>query len=211
MQPDEVDTKKIYMKHSRFVIPDKCSMIQIPKNASSTTAMWLRPEYESSRLPVENENLIAILREPMDRWRSGISQAIKCDWTELHLLTKLFDKGRTMVDFHTLPQYLYLWMYRKHNIKFYTFGPNVINEISSDYDIPYTQNISENTSEDRSKTYDVIDRYLDDNPEFIDLIKSTYIEDYKLFEQHIMPNKITVRALPSRMIPGMMTYLQLTL
>ena len=161
--------------------------IHIPKNASSfikgvligSGGFW----HHSETLINSNENLI-MLRDPIDRWCSGITQYLHNSKQDLSAV-EIFDK--ITFDDHTDLQTYFLqgvdldhatFMFVDENLR-----ANLANWI---YDHGYRTNVdiaieyNANGEDDRATTKNHYAELLDQNPEFVLKLQQHFEEDYKL-------------------------------
>ena len=161
--------------------------IHIPKNASSfikgvligSGGFW----HHSETLINSNENLI-MLRDPIDRWCSGITQYLHNSKQDLSA-DEIFDK--ITFDDHTDLQTYFLqgvdlshatFMFVDENLR-----ANLANWIynhgyRTNVDIAIEYNAS--GEDDRATTKDYYTKLLDQYPEFVLKLQQHFEEDYKL-------------------------------
>jgi hypothetical protein len=162
--------------------------IHIPKNASSfvkgvligSGGFW----HHSETLINSSENII-VLRDPIDRWVSGITQYLH-NSNQIDMPAELiFDK--VTFDDHTDLQTYFLqgadltkstFMFVDDNLR-----ANLANWI---YDHGYRTNVdiaieyNASSEDDRATTKDYYTKLLDQNPEFVLKLQQHFEEDYKL-------------------------------
>ena len=161
--------------------------IHIPKNASSfvkgvligSGGFW----HHSETLTNSSENLI-VLRDPIDRWLSGITQYLHNSKQDLSI-NEIFDK--ITFDDHTDLQTYFLqdvdlshatFMFVDENLR-----ANLANWIynhgyRTNVDIAIEYNAS--GEDDRAATKDYYTNLLDQHPEFVLKLQQHFEEDYKL-------------------------------
>jgi len=161
--------------------------VHIPKNASSfikgvligSGGFW----HHSETLINSNENLI-MLRDPIDRWLSGITQYLHNSKQDLSA-DEIFDK--ITFDDHTDLQTYFLqgvdlghatFMFVDENLR-----ANLANWI---YDRGYRTNVdiaieyNASSEDDRATTKNYYTKLLNQNPEFVLKLQQHFEEDYKL-------------------------------
>ena len=166
------------------------SYIHIPKNASSfikgvligSGGFW----HHSEILINSNENLI-MLRDPIDRWCSGVTQYLHNSKQDLSA-DEIFDK--ITFDDHTYLQTYFLqgvdlghatFMFVDDNLR-----ANLANWI---YDHGYRTNVdiaieyNASSEDDRATTKDHYAKLLDQNPEFVLKLKKHFEADYELINR----------------------------
>jgi len=171
--------------------------INVPKNASS----WTKPnlmdygwEFYNYRTDQLNKHSLIVLRDPVDRWVSGIAEFLtlyhptfNIDSSELVEL--IFD--RITFDDHTERQVYFLdgidtdnatffWCdenYRENFSAFITehYGPNKYNR----YDY---QHVSENSPE-RKRFKQIFNSALEQNSKYLDQLRNHFESDYQLIEK----------------------------
>ena len=171
--------------------------INIPKNAST----FIKHEFE--RLGWEYSNyydynsskkIIVVLRDPVDRWISGITEYLKLYYPNLNTLSCDFmDHIFTQItlDDHTEKQIYFIngvdldkCIFLKVN---YNLGHN-LNKVLSELDInnnfdSISKEYVSDISEKHLKFKKQILKYIDDRPEVILNIKKHFAADYNLINQ----------------------------
>jgi hypothetical protein len=169
--------------------------VYIPKNASSWTKPnlkdfgWQFYNYHTDNL---NKHALVVLRDPVDRWLSGIAEYFALyhptfdTWT-----TDAFDLtfDRVCFDDHTERQVKFLHGLDTDNCVFFDFNnyrqafSHWISEHygKNKYDSYEFQHVSENSPE-RKKFKEIFKRKLE-NSKYLEQIKNFYEQDYKLINQ----------------------------
>ena len=164
--------------------------IHIPKNASSfvkgvligSGGFW----HHSETLTNSSENLI-VLRDPIDRWCSGITQYLYNSKQDPSI-NEIFDK--ITFDDHTDLQTYFLqdvdlshatFMFVDENLR-----ANLANWIynhgyRTNVDIAIEYNAS--SEDDRASTKDYYTKLLDQKPEFVLKLQQHFVEDYALINR----------------------------
>jgi len=184
-----------------LVSPDQVfKFITIPKNASSSVRMLL-PEWK--HLMVTTPETLAIVRDPIDRWISGITQYLYA-WTqtsdkvkqdarvsEMHRLieTELF--LLMLFDFpinnaHTMPQSWFFDGYDYTTIRFYKYDSTVLSRVSEYVKVDSSKHILYNNrtvdSLLKMEISDKIRQILNQYPECKTRLFNLYRSDYVLFQ-----------------------------
>jgi hypothetical protein len=171
-------------------INDK-TYIHIPKNASSfvkgvligSGGFW----HHSNTLINSNENLI-MLRDPIDRWVSGITQYLH-NSNQIDMPTDLvFDK--ITFDDHTDLQTYFLQDVDLDKSTFMFVDGNLRANLARwIYDHRYRTNIdvaiqyNASSEDDRATTKDYYTKLLDQKPELVLKLQQHFEEDYKLIDK----------------------------
>ena len=173
--------------------------VYIPKNASSWTKPNLKDwgwQFYNYRTDNLNKTAIVVLRDPVERWLSGIAEYFSLYHNHINvpnhnpnLLSIIFDK--ITFDDHTEKQVkfihglntdecIFLWCDDRYGTNFSKLiqqhlGPNK-------YDQYEYQHVSEF---DRNRRYykTIFQKLLDDNPQYLEKVKQHFAEDYKLIKQ----------------------------
>ena len=171
--------------------------VYIPKNASS----WTKPnlldwgwEFFNYRTDGLNKHALVVLRDPVDRWLSGIAEYLTLYHPTMQVPFKeteelIFD--RITFDDHTECQVkfiqgldtdncTFMWcdeFYRNNFSRFVTeyMGSNKY------YNYNY-QHVSEDSAS-RKRFKAIFKRILDNEPKYLTRIKHHFADDYKLIEQ----------------------------
>ena len=161
--------------------------IHIPKNASSfakgvligSGGFW----HHSETLINSSENLI-VLRDPIDRWLSGITQYLYNNKLDLSN-DKIFDK--ITFDDHTDLQTYFLQGVDLNKSTFMFVDDNLRANLANwIYDHGYRTNVdiaikyNASSEDDRAITKDHYTKLLDQSPEFVLKLQQHFEEDYKL-------------------------------
>jgi hypothetical protein len=187
--------------------------IEIPKNASC----WARHHFPSQKnynyydhgIDVQQDCVLVILREPLDRWVSAMAQIlvgsppnsayhidnICWDWTTSHV----YQDSHTQPQhdfFANIPMETIVWFKCDQSLKdnFVNFlkEHNVnVNLLSQNQDVDNIFNVTakipekiiddEFKSPPRQQIVDKILLKLDQHPEYVDRIKQLYAKDYAFF------------------------------
>lgn len=172
--------------------------INIPKNASS----WTKPnlldwgwEFYNYRTDGLNKHAMVVLRDPVDRWLSGIAEYLTLyhpnfgngEWTE-HNFNLVFD--RVCFDDHTDIQVKFIDGIDTDNCTFFWFGDNYrqnFHQFLTDHNMPNKyqrydyQHVSDN--EPIRKNFKELFKAHLQVPKYLDQIKSYYRADYELINQ----------------------------
>ena len=162
--------------------------IHIPKNASSfakgvligSGGFW----HHSETLINSSENLI-VLRDPIDRWLSGITQYLH-NSNQIDMPAELiFDK--ITFDDHTDLQTYFLQGVELDKSTFIFVDDNLRANLANwIYNRGYRTNVdiaieyNASSEDDRATTKDYYTKLLDQNPEFVLKLQQHFEEDYKL-------------------------------
>jgi hypothetical protein len=163
--------------------------VHIPKNASSFIkgtligcgGFWQR----SDTLINSNENLI-VLRDPIDRWCSGITQYL---YNSKQLISEDRIFSKITFDDHTDLQTYFLQGVDIDNSTFMCVDENLRNNLAdwinnhgyrTNVDIAIQYNSSRDDDRIRTKNYYV--ELLEQQPELVLKLKDYFAEDYKLIE-----------------------------
>ena len=176
--------------------------VHIPKNASSWTKPnlldWQWEFYNFRTDKLNNKLAMVVLRDPLNRWLSGIAEYFALYHNELDIEKHRYDKGfldlvfdRIAFDDHTERQLYFLqgldlsncvWFrcddtYREKFTKFLNS-----HGISRDY----TRYDYQHTSEDsppRQKFKNFFSSIVEENSKYCDAVKNYFHEDYKLINK----------------------------
>lgn len=174
--------------------------IPIPKNASSTLKKFFKGtvsyKFDYNYYTESNREFVVCLRDPLDRWFTGIAEYFDKGFKEIDISNKEMLKfifTRKIFDAHTEPQVNFLANLYMDNIYFFKFGNNLIENIGKfareklliDQDRVHInmneswRNVSMDTP--KQKNIDILKNYAILNPYLVEEIKNYYSEDYKLF------------------------------
>lgn len=200
-------TDRGFIPGGMFVKDDFC-YIPIPKNSSSYIGQllakngWGFDNFLTTDLT--DKTIIVLLREPTDRWISGISQylcstLLKNGRSEIDIINNwnmiiqdlIFD--RIIFDDHTEKQVYFIDSIPRENCVFFNSSSHPEQSIKQYLS---TQNIDLNTdiTIDRNQTQgnkykEALVQFLQNqltlNPSFTNILKNTYKEDYKLWNETI--------------------------
>jgi len=163
------------------------SYIHIPKNASSfvkgvligSGGFWRHSE----TLINSNENLI-MLRDPIERWCSGITQYLFNSKQDLSV-DEIFEK--ITFDDHTDLQTYFLQGVDLNNATFMLVGDNLKANLNNwIYNRPYRTNVdiaiqyNSSNEDSRRTTKEYYVNLLEQNPELVLKLQQHFEEDYKL-------------------------------
>ena len=169
--------------------PDKSTIyLNIPKNASSFTSDWLKENGWISRRwnSTDPKYVALVLRDPVDRWCSGIAQylqGISVDITTLNTATDkiLFDVVNGFDD-HTWSQHLFYEdiFPNRPRIAFHT-EKNLQHSLKQYFrlDQPATTNHNQSTNNGNQQLVNYFKDRLQD-PVLLEKIKRAYCRDYEL-------------------------------
>jgi len=174
--------------------------VHIPKNASSWTKPnlkdfgWQFYNYHSDNL--YNKHALVVLRDPVERWVSGIAEYLTLYHSKLdpaHLGRAFFDIifDRVTFDDHTERQVKFLhgldtsnctfiWCDELYRTNFSDFIKTYYGE--NKYNQYEYQHVSE-LSPQRKQFKDIFIRALEQNSKYLTQIKNHFEEDYKLIKQ----------------------------
>jgi hypothetical protein len=163
--------------------------VHIPKNASSfvkgvligSGGFW----HHNETLVNSRENLI-ILRDPIDRWCSGITQYLYNSKKDMSV-DEVFDK--ITFDDHTDLQTYFLQGVDLTTATFILVDDNLRANLADwIYNHGYRTNVDiaieykASSEDDRAKTKNYYAKLLDEKPEFVLKLKHHFEEDYKLIK-----------------------------
>jgi hypothetical protein len=194
------------------ISPDqKYFYINIPKNASS----YLDQLCSYNGWPICNVaqinhvTPIIVLRDPVDRWVSGITQYLHSFVLNSHNVRALsgqdfiaqysdiFERllfDQVIVDDHTMPQYYFIDGIDHEKAKYFYFGPTLDNEFRSEFNLSPVK-VNENRGSDNINKQVVsayIQQRLNNDPTLLATIKRCYQKDYTLISQaNLECHKIT--------------------
>jgi len=171
--------------------------VNIPKNASSWTKPnlldwgWEFYNYHTDNL--YNKHALVVLRDPIDRWLSGIAEYMYLHHRELdtaHLSNSFFNLvfDRIAFDDHTEQQVLFLEKLDLNNCTFFYCGPQYrelfstflnANEMPNRYHNYEYQHVTDNDF-DRRKFRQIFKKVLNNNPKYIRNLEWHFTKDYKL-------------------------------
>lgn len=179
--------------------PDSDLMyVHIPKNASSWTKPNLQDwgwEFYNYHTDKIRKHAIIVLRDPVDRWLSGIGEYLTLyhpefnngEWTK-YTFDLVFD--RVCFDDHTEKQVKFIHGLDTDNCTFFMFGPDYRANFSrflTDYNMPnkYSkyeyQHVSDN--EPTRKNFKELFRAQLQDSKYLNRVKDYFADDYKLIEQ----------------------------
>jgi hypothetical protein len=171
--------------------------VNIPKNASSWTKPNLQDwgwEFYNYRSDGLNKTALVVLRDPVDRWLSGIAEYLTLYHNTMQVPFKeteelIFD--RITFDDHTERQVkfiegldtdncIFMWCDDKYRSNFSNYiaarlGQNKYHK----YDY---QHVSEH-SPDRSRFKKIFKQLINNEPKYLNHIKQHFAQDYRLIEQ----------------------------
>tara|TARA_Y100000004_G_scaffold195105_1_gene261338 strand:- start:11698 stop:12357 length:660 start_codon:yes stop_codon:yes gene_type:complete len=125
-----------------------------------------------------NYFFLAIIRNPIDRYISGIQEFIKRYNPSNDYIEKNLKNNKFIFDEHTSPQYIFL-SHCKYNLKYVKLDKNLSNKLSNilGYDVNLG-NCNYSSIHDKIYCNELYLKYLKDNKNFFDLYK----KDFELFE-----------------------------
>jgi hypothetical protein len=165
------------------------SYIHVPKNASSFVkgvlmgcgGFW----HHSETLVNSKENLV-LLRDPIDRWCSGITQYLHNSKLDLSI-DEIFD--RITFDDHTDLQTYFLQGVDLDHATFILVNDSLKANLNDwIYDRAYRTNVdiaiqyNASADDDRRTTKEYYVKLLEQNPDLVLKLKDYFAEDYKLIE-----------------------------
>lgn len=169
----------------------RITYIHIPKNASSfVKGCLINNGWQHSNTFVESEKYIVVLRDPLDRWLSGMAQ-FQVNSNQLDLDVHTIFNTVTFDD-HTETQYYFL----KHiqtaptveNTTFLKFGPDLrknLNKfmLANGYakGVEGIPNINARDSV-KQELMNRLQQFMDIHPEFKTCIREHFAVDYNLYE-----------------------------
>ena len=180
--------------------PDKSTIfVSIPKNASSFVSDWLTENgWTSRRIDSTDPKYVAlVLRDPVDRWCSGMAQYLS--YLEIHpeeytsATDKLFFDVVNKFDDHTWPQHVfYEDVFPNRSKMLFRTDLDLQHTLKQHFRLqpPQTQNY--NRSEDDSKK-DKVEYFKNklQDPILLDKVKQAYHRDYELMSDaefiHFIP------------------------
>jgi len=173
--------------------------VNIPKNAS----MFVRSNlpsidkwaWENYYLTTRTNKILAVLRDPIERWLSGLAQIYyQTDFKESDMsnsfLRLLFDK--VGIDDHTERQVLFLNDLDINKCIFFKFDDNLRYNISGffktefniDHDLTLLQKINASSEDIRKENIkNIFKKFINKNSWFKNKLLMYYEEDYKLLAQ----------------------------
>ena len=173
--------------------------VNIPKNAS----MFVRSNlpsidkwaWENYYLTTRTNKILAVLRDPIERWLSGLGQIYyQTDFKESDMsnsfLRLLFDK--VGIDDHTERQVLFLNDLDINKCIFFKFDDNLRYNISGffktefniDHDLTLLQKINASSEDIRKENIkNIFKKFINKNSWFKNKLLMYYEEDYKLLAQ----------------------------
>jgi len=171
--------------------------VHIPKNASSWTKPNLKDwgwEFYNYRTDNLNKHALIVLRDPIDRWLSGIAEYLTLYHINMQLPFKeteelIFD--RVTFDDHTELQVkfiegldtdncTFMWCDDEYRINFGNYIADRLGE--NQYHKYDYQHVSEH-SPDRRRFKRIFKRLIDNEPKYLDRIKQHFADDYRLITQ----------------------------
>ena len=168
--------------------PDKSTIyISIPKNASSFVSDWLS-ENDWTTLPIEATNptyVALVLRDPIDRWCSGIAQYLQ--WLEIQpdeytpATDKLIFDVVNRFDDHTWPQHVfYENIFPNRPRMLFRTDLDLQHSLKQQFRLqpPQTQNYNRSIN-DKKEKIEYFKNKLQD-PQLLDKIKQAHSRDYEL-------------------------------
>ena len=208
----------LFNTNGSYISPDNtCVYLGIPKNASSFISRllydnkWKLFINDSNHFITRNtyipttsvQECFIILRDPIDRWISGITQYLtsfefETTLNEQEIATDLNISQETLnilcdiidVDDHTLPQYyFYKDLYPSVQKKYFWVNDNLKNNILSQYNLIDNNNNAISTNNQGMPDDSIIIKnllknkiisYVNNNSNIIKRIKDYYVQDYKI-------------------------------
>ena len=168
--------------------PDKLTIyISIPKNASSFVSDWLF-ENDWATQPIESTNptyVALVLRDPIDRWCSGIAQYLQ--WLEIQpdeytpATDKLIFDVVNRFDDHTWPQHVfYENIFPNRPRMLFRTDLDLQHSLKQQFRLqpPQTQNYNRSIN-DKKEKIEYFKNKLQD-PQLLDKIKQAHSRDYEL-------------------------------
>ena len=190
--------------YSKTVLPDDLIYVNIPKNGSSLTRVKLSDagyiKYNYHTLQKYNSPAFVVLRDPVERWLSGICEYLNRCRHYLGIF-KEFDKNNNALfdlifykiefDVHTIPQIQFIngldtdnitfvWLDDKYKYNFSKFF-SITQGVANNWDASGRPN-STNQSPFKSNILDILKEKLDNNPTYLKNIKNYYAQDYSLIQ-----------------------------
>jgi hypothetical protein len=168
--------------------------VYIPKNASSWTKPNLKDwgwEFYNYRADNLNKHALVILRDPVERWLSGIAEYFTLYYPEFTIPfyeTQRLIFDRIVFDDHTEKQSKFLVGLDTDNCTFmrcdtdyrHNFSTFIRDRLGDNkyYDYKYQHTSEESPQRKRLKI--IFQQLLDKNPKYIEQIRDYYEDDYKL-------------------------------
>ena len=165
--------------------------IHIPKNASSfVKGCLINNGWQHSNTFVESEKYIVVLRDPLERWLSGMAQfQVNSNQSDLDVHT-IFNT--ITFDDHTETQYYFL----KHiqtapttaNTTFFKFGPNLRNDLNkfmlANGYAKGVEGVPNINASDAVKQGIItrLQQFMNIHPEFKTCVRDHFAVDYNLYE-----------------------------
>lgn len=196
--------RKIFFCHElgKFLSKEniKFGYIPIPKNISTLLkyifAKKFNWQYNYNYYSIKNDEkkFIVCLRDPIDRWTSGVSEYIyrnhyNCDLNNKELLKFIFE--RTIFDEHTEPQVSFLHGLNTEDIIFIKYEKNMNNvikqlineQIDKDFtwevSLPFSMNLSTMIPSKKNNIF-ILKKELSSNLKYYNLINEFYQKDIEL-------------------------------
>ena len=173
------------------------SFITIPKNASSIVSWVLIYYLKWEQIPLFDKSMtannIVILRDPLERWMSGVAEFLSRtgfkDLSEQVITDMLrnpaFDQiliNAPYFDEHTIPQVSYLHNLPLPNITFFKLTECIVTDILEYLNIdPVTPPQQENSKIKKLIKNELMTKIAED-PLLAQIIKDQYAEDYQLID-----------------------------
>lgn len=168
---------------------DTVGYVNIPKNASSTVKGYLIPlGWTPSTTMIECEKYFTILRDPIDRWVSGMAQFAVGHLNNFTIpIEEIFET--VTFDDHTEKQTYFLQPFNLDNITFIECDQNLRPKIekflvANGFQAAPTV-IFDNINESKSKQFELaqkIKKILYQNPHYQIKLKNFFSEDYELIK-----------------------------
>jgi len=179
------------------------NFIHIAKNASSeikrALVSWPQSNYRETELLTEH---LVILRDPTDRWISGIAEFLVGDYSHMGnynsdlSVTEIEDAMNTKIfqnllfdfvifDGHTVPQCCYINELNLNDITFFHFSDSVVPQILQYVNCPMTMSSKTNNSLTSVKKQVIIKKLkslLANNPKLQHKIDVHYYADHQLLD-----------------------------
>ena len=179
------------------------SYIPIPKNSSTLLRqIFINMGYTNKNTIIDNERVIICLRDPIDRWFSGITEYVHRHYFETGLLSKLSDANikkifkEKIYDEHTYPQTYFLPNNLNLDNTIFFDNKRIVSDISDFYlnqfgtVLDLTDLVQYRIQDDTVKINIMtqLKSYYDTNTEIKYELLELYNEDYKLIENATVYN-----------------------
>lgn len=172
--------------------------IPIPKCASSWVNFYLshlkyrvdgKIEFVNDTIP--DVKYTVVLRDPVDRWTTGISEYLSRNHPVYNLSDDLIEFACNIISFdaHTVPQVNFLDGLNIKQLIFFKLDNSFVYNFSSfyNYKLPKTM-VKLWKNESREKFYrhtikEKVTDFLKNNPEYVSKLKKYFTDDYKLINK----------------------------